>query len=68
MLFRCLRYATNNYNSSLTDSPSGGGARSSMAMIFTTKLVQPVKCCVRWPLPVSGSYCSHAKPVSSQLL
>lgn len=34
-------------------------------MILTTKLVQPVKCCVRWPAPVSGLYCSHAKPVFS---
>lgn len=42
--------------------------RSSMAMILTTRLVQPVKCCVRWPSPVSGLYCSQAKPVSFQLL
>lgn len=39
-----------------------------MAIILTTRLVQPVKCCVRCPAPVSGLYCSHAKPVSFQLL
>jgi hypothetical protein len=38
-----------------------------MLIIFTTKLVHPVKCCVRCPFPVSGLYCSHAKPVSFQL-
>ena len=37
--------------------------RSGMAMMLTTILVQPVKCCVRCPLPVSGLYCSQAKPV-----
>jgi hypothetical protein len=52
------------YNSSLTCSSP---LRSGIAIILTTKLVQPVKCCVRCPLPVSGLYCSHAKPVSFQL-
>jgi hypothetical protein len=37
--------------------------RSGMDIIFTTRLVQPVKCCVRCPLPVSGLYCSQANPV-----
>lgn len=50
------------YNSSLILSPSSG-----IAMILTTKLVHPVKCWVRCPLPVSGLYCSHANPVSFQL-
>lgn len=52
------------YSSSRDALPS----RSSMAIILTTRLVQPVKCCVRCPAPVSGLYCSHAKPVSFQLL
>lgn len=39
-----------------------------MAMILTTMLVHPVKCCMRWPAPVSGLYCSQAKPVSSHEL
>ncbi len=52
------------YNSSL----SADSFRSGMAMILTTRLVHPVKCWVLWPLPVSGLYCSHAKPVSFQLL
>jgi hypothetical protein len=39
--------------------------RSGMTIMFTTKLVHPVKCCVRCPSPVSGLYCSHAKPVFS---
>lgn len=39
---------------------------SGIAIMFTTKLVHPVKCCVRCPAPVSGLYCSHAKPVSTQ--
>lgn len=37
--------------------------RSGMAIMFTTILVQPVKCCVRCPLPVAGLYCSQANPV-----
>jgi hypothetical protein len=37
--------------------------KSGMDIIFTTRLVQPVKCCVRCPLPVSGLYCSQANPV-----
>lgn len=39
---------------------------SGIPIILTTRLVQPVKCCVLCPLPVSGLYCSHAKPVSTQ--
>lgn len=39
--------------------------RSGMIIMFTTKLVHPVKCCVRCPAPVSGLYCSQAKPVFS---
>lgn len=38
--------------------------RSGIAKILTISEVQPVKCWVLWPLPVSGLYCSHAKPVS----
>ena len=38
--------------------------RSGIDIIFTTILVQPVKCCVRCPWPVSGLYCSQANPVS----
>lgn len=53
---------SSNHNSSLS-RPSL--CTSGIAMIFTTKLVHPVKCCVRWPSPVSGLYCSHAKPVRS---
>lgn len=41
-------------------SPAG---RSGMDIILTTMLVQPVKCWIRWPLPLSGLYCSKAKPV-----
>lgn len=39
--------------------------KSGIVINFTTRLVHPVKCWVRWPLPVSGLYCSHAKPVRS---
>lgn len=38
--------------------------KSGISIIFTTSVVQPVKCCVLCPAPVSGLYCSHAKPVS----
>lgn len=47
--------------------PTSASLTSGIARIFTTRLVQPVKCWVRWPLPVSGLYCSHANPVSFQL-
>lgn len=40
-------------------------SKSGIVIIFTTRLVHPVKCWVRWPWPVSGLYCSHAKPVRS---
>lgn len=46
--------------------PSATPPKSGISMMDTIKLVQPVKCCVRWPLPVAGSYCSQAKPVSFQ--
>jgi hypothetical protein len=42
--------------------------KSGMHIILTTRLVHPVKCCVRCPSPVSGLYCSHAKPDSLQAL
>lgn len=51
-----------NYSSSCpTLLPAG---RSGIDIIFTTMLVQPVKCCVRCPEPVSGLYCSQANPVA----
>lgn len=56
-------HSTPIYSSSLA-LPS---LRSGIPMTFTAKLVHPVKCCVRWPLPVSGLYCSQANPVSFQL-
>lgn len=52
------------YNSPWLTAP----LRSGMHMILTTKLVHPVKCCVRCPSPLSGLYCSHANPVVFQLL
>jgi hypothetical protein len=39
--------------------------KSGIPIILTTRLVHPVKCCVLCPLPVSGLYCSQAKPVST---
>jgi hypothetical protein len=60
---KLLGHVPTNYNSSLGFPPS----KSGIFMILTTKLVHPVKCCVLCPLPVSGLYCSHAKPVSFQL-
>lgn len=44
-----------------------GSTVSGILITPTTQLVHPVKCCVRWPLPVSGLYCSQANPVSAQL-
>jgi len=55
------------YNSSCL-IPELAPLKSGMTIIFTTKLVQPVKCCVRCPAPVSGLYCSHANPVRSHSL
>lgn len=49
------------YNSSCPPLSPGF---SAIRMIFTTKLVHPVKCLVLWPWPVSGLYCSQANPVS----
>lgn len=68
--FRACNHA---YSSSLTRPFSAPAPPpllliSGMAIILTTKLVQPVKCCVRCPSPVSGLYCSHANPVSFQEL
>ena len=42
--------------------------KSGMTIMLTTKLVQPVKCCVLCPSPVSPLYCSHANPVRSHSL
>jgi hypothetical protein len=62
-LFIQRYFSSPPHNSSCTlpSFPSAG-----IPMILTTKLVQPVKCCVRCPSPVSGLYCSQAKPVSDQ--
>src|ERR1700712_2220295 len=60
----CLKlFIVASYNSSW---PLLLPVRSGKFMILTTMLVQPVKCWVRWPAPVSGLYCSQAKPVSLQ--
>jgi hypothetical protein len=60
-LFIQRYFSSPPHNSSCTlpSFPSAG-----IPIILTTKLVQPVKCCVRCPSPVSGLYCSQANPVS----
>ncbi|KAJ6264706.1 hypothetical protein Dda_0856 [Drechslerella dactyloides] len=72
MLFYALPKSTAmlSYNSSCF-LPPGTGAISTVSgidMMFTTSDVHPRKCCTPFALPVSCSYCSHAKPVTTHCL